>query len=87
MIYNFHNIYHLGDNIFNMIFFKIIKDYIIDNNITIHYYCQPNYINQVSEFNDIKNVIIKEVLRLIKNAHIWQILNFFKFCKSWYPKP
>ena len=59
--YYFHNLYHLGDNVFNMIFFKIIKSYIVENNITIHYYCQPEYINQTSEFNDIPNVIIEHI--------------------------
>lgn len=72
MIYNFHNIYHLGDNIFNMIFFKIIKNYIINNNIIINYYCQPNYIHQVSEFNDTKNVIIKEISKKPHNSiELW----------------
>lgn len=59
--YYFHNFYHLGDNVFNMIFFKIIKSYIVENNITIHYYCQPEYIKQVAEFNDIPNVKIEHI--------------------------
>jgi hypothetical protein len=59
--YYFHNLYHLGDNVFNIIFFKIIKSYIEKNNIIIHYYCQPEYINQVSEFNDSPNVIIEPI--------------------------
>ena len=36
-IYHLHNIYHLGDNVFNFILFYIIKDYIENNNITIFY--------------------------------------------------
>ena len=59
--YYFHNFYHLGDNVFNMIFFKIIKSVIVENNIIIHYYCQPEYIKQSAEFNDIPNIIIEHI--------------------------
>lgn len=59
--YYFHNFYHLGDNVFNMIFFKIIKAHIQENNIIIHYYCQPEYIKQASEFVDIPNVQIEHI--------------------------
>ena len=55
--YYFHNLYHLGDNVFNMIFFKIIKSYIEENNIIIHYCCQSEYIKQTAEFNDSPNVL------------------------------
>jgi len=70
--YYFHNLYHLGDNVFNMLFFKIIKSYIVENNITIHYYCQPEYIKQVSEFNDIPNVIIDNIQNKPPNSiELW----------------
>ena len=66
--YHFFNLYHLGDNIFNMIFFKNIKKYIEQHKIIIYYYCQPQYIQQVSEFNDSNNVIIKEIDKKPQNA-------------------
>lgn len=70
--YYFHNFYHLGDNVFNMIFFKIIKTYILENNITIHYYCQPEYIKQAAEFNDIPNIIIEPIQDKHHNSHeLW----------------
>jgi len=70
--YHFYNLYHLGDNIFNMIFFKIIKKHIEENKIFIYYYCQPQYIQQVGEFNDSNNVIIKEIDKKPPNAvEIW----------------
>jgi len=71
-VYHFYNLYHLGDNIFNMIFFKNIKDYIEKHKIIIYYYCQTQYIHQVSEFNDSNNVTIKEIDKKPPNAtEIW----------------
>jgi len=59
--YILHNPYHLGDNIFNFIMFYRIKKYIEKNNIFIDYYCKPEYINQVSEFNCSSNITIKNI--------------------------
>lgn len=56
MTYYIHNEHHLGDNIFNMILFYNIKDYIENNNILINYYCQSIYFNQVIEFIPSKNI-------------------------------
>ena len=56
--YYFHNLYHLGDNIFNMIFFKILESTFKQNKIIIYYYCQPEYISQVKDFNSNLNVVI-----------------------------
>ena len=58
MIYYFHNEYHLGDNVFNLIFFNNIKHYIKKQNIQIYYYCQPNYMEQLMEFITISNVVL-----------------------------
>jgi len=70
--YYFYNLYHLGDNAFNMIFFKIIKPYIEENSIIIHYYCLPEYIKQISEFNDIPNVIIENLYNKPANSiELW----------------
>jgi len=41
--------------------FYHIKKYIEENNIHIYYYCQEQYIKQVSEFNSSKNIIIKNI--------------------------
>jgi hypothetical protein len=55
-----------------MIFFKIIKSYIIDKKITINYFCQQTYIRQVSEFNDIKNINIKDINKKPPNSiELW----------------
>jgi hypothetical protein len=55
-----------------MIFFKIIKAYIEENNIIIYYYCQPEYIEQVSEFNDIPNVKIEPIQNKPSNSmELW----------------
>lgn len=55
-----HNTYHLGDNIFNFILFNRLKKY-IDEKYIINYYCQPEYINQVSEFKTSNNIYIKNI--------------------------
>jgi hypothetical protein len=55
-----HNSYHLGDNVFNFILFNRLKKY-IDEKYIINYYCQPEYINQVSEFKTSDNIFIKNI--------------------------
>ncbi len=45
-----YNIYHLGDNVFNIIFFNKIYPYLSKKNIVIQYYCNHNYHSQVKEF-------------------------------------
>lgn len=74
LIYRIYNKYHLGDNIFNFIMFYHIKEYIEQKNIKIYYYCQEEYINQVSEFNCSKNIIIQNIDEgLPSNAiELWQ---------------
>ena len=74
LIYRIYNKYHLGDNIFNFIMFYYLKTYIEQQNIFIYYYCQPQYINQVSEFNCSDNIIIKNIDQGMPNNSIelWQ---------------
>jgi hypothetical protein len=71
MIYYFHNEYHLGDNIFNLIFFNNIKDFLMRNCIHVYYYCQPQYIAQVQEFVTCPNVFIFSIDQ--KPGHSFQI--------------
>jgi hypothetical protein len=52
-IYHIHNDKGLGDNVFNIILFNIINDYIVNNNIRIYYYTKNIYIEQLYKF--IKN--------------------------------
>lgn len=52
------NEFHLGDTIFNFVMFYNIMDYIEKNDIFIIYYCESEYINQVSYFNMSKNITI-----------------------------
>jgi hypothetical protein len=59
--YRIHNPYHLGDNIFNFIMFYHIKSYIEQNDVFIEYYCKPQYIHQLSEFNCSSNIVIKNI--------------------------
>jgi len=58
-IYHLCNSYHLGDNVFNLILFYIIKRFIENNNIIINYYAKEEYINQLSEFICSKNIILQ----------------------------
>ena len=72
MTYDIHNEYHLGDNIFNMILFYNVKDYIENNNILINYYCKPTYFNQVIEFVPSKNIKLFSINEKPKNSlHLW----------------
>ena len=73
MIYYFHNEFHLGDNVFNLIFFNNLKNYLVINNIKIKYYCQPTYFNQLLEFIDNnKNVTIYPISEKPSNSlQLW----------------
>ena len=66
-----HNSYHLGDNVFNFILFNKLKKY-IDNEYIINYYCQPEYINQVSEFKISNNIYIKDICeKPVQSIEMW----------------
>ena len=59
-VLHLHNLYHLGDNVFNFILFNKLKKY-IDEKYILYYYCQPEYINQLSEFKNSNNIHIKNI--------------------------
>lgn len=68
-----YNIYHLGDNIFNIIFFNKIYPYLCKKNIIIQYYCNHNYHTQVKEFIQYPERIILRSLeeRGDKGLELW----------------
>lgn len=72
MIYYFHNEYHLGDNVFNLIFFNNIRSYIKKLNIYIYYYCQPQYMDQLVEFINNNNVVLFPIHNKPENSlQLW----------------
>ena len=72
MIYYFHNEYHLGDNVFNLIFFNNIRSYIKKLNIYIYYYCQPQYMDQLVEFINNNNVVLFPISNKPENSiQLW----------------
>jgi hypothetical protein len=94
MIYNNNNIYtiiiimriielcnhaHLGDNIFVMIMFYHIKQYIEENDIHIHYYILDEYIGQVKDFICSPNIRIfpfKDCSMNLWIRNFFDVLNF-----------
>lgn len=94
-IINICQLYHLGDNIINFIFFNKIKEYIEKNDITINYYCYGKYHKNLIEFKCSNNINIRELDPNIlsenfgKNVtinnmyHLWQAtINIKPKCKS-----
>ena len=61
IILHFHNSYHLGDNVFNLILFYMIKDIILINNIKIFYYAKKDYLPQLKEFISCKNIFLSSL--------------------------
>ena len=57
-IINLCNLFHVGDNIINFIFFHKIKKYIEENNIIINYYCYKKYHNNLFDFKCSDNINI-----------------------------
>lgn len=79
-IINLYNSFHLGDNVFTMILFYNIKDYIEKNDIIINYYCKNEYHKQINEFNVSKNVNILDYKE--EGINVWignQDLNYNYF--------
>jgi hypothetical protein len=57
-VYYLHNSYHLGDNIYNLIVFYIIKEHIEKNNIKIFYYALNEHLPQIKEFLCSPNIFL-----------------------------
>ncbi len=55
--FHLYNKYHLGDNVFNIIFFNKITPYLKKKGFKIEYYMEEAYLNQVGEFVKDTNVI------------------------------
>ena len=49
-VYYLHNIYGLGDSVFNMIFINLIEERIIADNILFCYFTKNEYIQQLTQF-------------------------------------
>ncbi len=89
-IFHLYNEHHTGDNIFGCIMFHNIKDYLIANNITIHYYINTNWFNQLDQIREyipcdnIKVFDINEKPTDALNIWIGSMLNgrcFFNTCE------
>jgi hypothetical protein len=79
-VYHLHNSYHLGDNVFNLILFNIIKKYIEANNIKIFYYAKNEYISQLSEFICSKNIILNSLNNKPQNSlEVWICNEFYNY--------
>lgn len=75
-----HNLYGIGDSVFNMILFKLIKEYIIDNKIQIYYYTKKEYIFQLNQFNDNNNVKLFSLdKKPEKSIELWINNNYFNY--------
>ncbi len=69
-IIDVENGHHLGDQIINFIFFYKIKNYIEENNITIHYYCLKQYHQNLLDFKCSENI---KIFDYQKKGHVlWQ---------------
>ena len=64
-VINVCDLWHVGDNIINFIFFYKIKKYIEENNITINYYCYRKYHNNLLDFKCSDNINIFDI-RLVE---------------------
>jgi len=50
IVHYLHNIYGLGDSVFNIIFFNLIEEHIIADNILFCYFAKQEYIPQLIQF-------------------------------------
>ena len=79
--YHIYNKYGLGDSVFNIILFRIIKNFIIKNNIKIYYYTKDIYITQLNEFiYDIPNIKISSLrFKPEMSIELWINTSFYGF--------
>jgi len=71
-VYVLFNIWHLGDSIFNMMFFHYIKDYIEANNIIIQYYVRSCYTEEIKLYVPSENIELDDMdenylMKVVKN--------------------
>ncbi len=86
--YHLHNNYHLGDSVFNLIFFNIIRRYLETKNITIYYYCKDCYIYQLKEFVHSDNIKLKSILsHPVSSVELWVNNRLFGLNHDLIPKP
>lgn len=80
-IYHLHNVYGLGDSVFNMILFIIIQNFIIQNNIKIFYYTKGEYLTQLQEFiNDNTNIMLYSLDKKPPHSiELWINNDYFKY--------
>ena len=62
------NAFHLGDCLYSIIFFKIIEEYIKQENIFFYFYCQEEHLDQIRDFNTSSNVIVEPIYNLNNNV-------------------
>jgi hypothetical protein len=79
--YYIYNKFGLGDSVFNMIFFRIIKYFITHNNIKIYYYTKQEYITQLQEFiYDNPNIILNTINKKPEySLELWINTTFFGY--------
>ncbi len=86
--YHLHNNYHLGDSVFNLIFFNIIRRYLETKNITIYYYCKDCYIYQLKEFVHSDNIKLKSISsNPVSSVELWVNNRLFGLNHDLVPKP
>jgi len=62
-----HNLYHLGDNIYSLIF---INNIIENNDINIEYSCRPNYLKEL-EYHNYKDIKLFGIQQLTDSVDTW----------------
>jgi hypothetical protein len=82
-----HKLSHLGDHIFHTFLFNKLKEYIHENNITIEYYCEKKYHNEINDFKNSQNIKIFDFEPIgyhlnIANLKIINIQNLFDFINN-----
>ena len=68
------NEFHLGDCVYSLIYLKNICSYIEENNIIIYFYCLDEYLEQVKDFNNSKNIIVEPTSNIpngVKIHNLW----------------
>jgi hypothetical protein len=84
------NVCHLGDCIYSLIYLKNICSYIEEHNIIIYFYCLDEHLEQVKDFNNSENIIVKPICNIPNGVKIYDLwigsedyhYNWFKVFKN-----
>jgi hypothetical protein len=79
------NTFHLGDSIYSLIFLYNIHEYLQENNIYIHFYCENEHYSQIYDFNSLNNIKVFSIDSVPNDKKIYDLwIGSNEYNYNWY---